>query len=55
LRLKGKGLRKQGGGNGDLYVTLKIMLPASEDAELTEFARRWSAAHAFDPRRNMGG
>jgi DnaJ-class molecular chaperone len=54
LRLKGKGLRKQGGGNGDLYVTLKIMLPASEDAELTEFARRWSAAHGFDPRRNMG-
>jgi DnaJ-class molecular chaperone len=53
LRLKGKGARKRNGEYGDIYVTLKIVLPETPDAELAEFARNWSHAGAHDPRRHM--
>ncbi|QRM55217.1 J domain-containing protein [Sinorhizobium sp. BG8] len=55
LRLKGKGLHRQGGGHGDAYVTLKIMLPAEPDQELAAFIQGWSAGKAEDPRKGMGG
>lgn len=53
LRLKGKGVAKAGGGHGDQYVTLKVMLPEKPDPELEEFIARWSKAQAYDPRRTM--
>jgi DnaJ-class molecular chaperone len=55
LRLKGKGAPKSGGEHGDVYVTLKIVLPETPDAELTEFVRKWSRAAHHDPRRHMEG
>lgn len=55
LRLKGKGLHKQGGGHGDAYVTLQVVLPQTPDHELTAFAERWEAGKAQAPRRHMGG
>lgn len=55
LRLKGKGVPKRGGGQGDLYVTLKIVLPETPDPELTEFIRSWGQAHAHDPRKHLEG
>jgi DnaJ-class molecular chaperone len=34
LRLKGKGVPKRGGGAGDVYVSLKIVLPDAPDQKL---------------------
>ncbi len=53
LRLKGKGLPKRNGDNGDLFVTLKIVLAQEPDAELTEFVSQWQPADSFDPRSNL--
>jgi DnaJ-class molecular chaperone len=55
LRLKGKGLHKPGGGHGDAYVTLQVMLPQASDPELTAFVEGWEAGKAQAPRRHMGG
>jgi DnaJ-class molecular chaperone len=54
LRLKGRGIAKRGGGHGDEYVTLRVMLPDPPDAALEEFVRGWSAGQAHDPRQKMG-
>jgi len=40
LRLKGKGLPKEG-GHGDLLVTPRIVLPEGADSELDQLMRRW--------------
>lgn len=55
LRLKGKGVAKRGGGSGDQYITVKVMLPENPDANLTAFATSWSAGEAQNPRRTWGG
>lgn len=49
LRLKGKGLPKQG-GHGDLFVSPRIVLPDAPDRELEEMMRRWREAGTADPR-----
>jgi len=57
LRLRGKGIhRKRRGGEttGDEYVTLKVMIGASGDADLAKFLEDWAKAHPTDPRRTMG-
>ena len=53
LRLRGKGAPKPGGGHGDQYVTLKVMLPEGGDVELAKLVREWAAKHPYDPRRGM--
>jgi DnaJ-class molecular chaperone len=57
LRLRGKGVqRKHRGGDsaaGDQYVTLKVVIGASGDAELAEFLKGWAETHPTDPRRAM--
>lgn len=53
LRLKGKGVVKRGGDAGDVYVTLKVMLPEQPDEQLTAFVKDWAAADTQDPRKNM--
>ncbi len=50
LRLKGKGAPRQGGGHGDQFVKLKIVLPRSPDSALSEFAANWAAGKTFNPR-----
>ncbi len=62
LRLRGKGIkrRRQGGETGagatagDQYVTLKIVIGASDDPDLAQFIEGWAATHPTDPRRAMG-
>jgi DnaJ-class molecular chaperone len=61
LRLRGKGIRKKRRGpqttgetTGDQYVTLKVMIGASGDAELAEFVKGWAEKHPTDPRAAMG-
>jgi DnaJ-class molecular chaperone len=53
LRLRGKGARNSAGGHGDEYVTLKVVLPDTIDAELEEFAQRWQAGKEQNPRRHL--
>jgi DnaJ-class molecular chaperone len=49
LRLKGRGI-----AGGDQFVTLKVMLPTDEEAELEAFLKNWEPRHPFDPRKHMG-
>jgi DnaJ-class molecular chaperone len=53
LRLRGKGVPREGGGRGDEYVTLKLMLPERPDPELEGFVAGWQSGKAQDPRRAM--
>lgn len=55
LRLKGKGVpaSKAAGAAGDQYVTLRVVLPDSEDAELKKFVEEWSKTHGYNPRHKM--
>ncbi|HTV32854.1 MAG TPA: DnaJ C-terminal domain-containing protein [Methylocella sp.] len=53
LRLRGKGLPNPHGGKGDLLVTLKIMLPEEEDAELQSLMRKWESQKPYNPRAGM--
>ncbi len=53
FRLKGKGLAKQGGGTGDLFVTTRIMLPDGNDAELEALMQKWRDRHPYNPRTDL--
>src|SRR3954470_20359153 len=57
LRLRGKGIRRRRQGKevtGDQYVTLKVVIGASNDPELAKFLEDWGKKHPTDPRRAMG-
>lgn len=53
FRLKGKGLSKSG-GTGDLFVTIRIMLPDGNDAELEALMEKWRDQHRYNPRSGLG-
>jgi DnaJ-class molecular chaperone len=53
LRLRGRGVRRPDGSQGDAYVTLRVVLPDSPDPELERFVTRWAAGKAHDPRAGM--
>lgn len=40
MRIKGRGLPAKGGGTGDLFVHVRIMLPEGGDSELEAFVRK---------------
>jgi DnaJ-class molecular chaperone len=52
LRVKGKGLPGKD-GPGDLYATVRIVLPEQGDAELDELMKKWRSSKPYDPRRDM--
>ncbi len=52
LRLRGKGAPQRGGGHGDEFVKLKIVLPKHTDPELETFASNWTAGRDFNPRED---
>ncbi len=54
LRLKGKGVARKDGTRGDVYATLKIVLPEKPDPELKAFVTGWSAGRQANPRQAMG-
>lgn len=41
LRLRGRGLRTEKGGRGDIYVTPRITLPEADDPTLQSLMREW--------------
>ncbi|MEA2876363.1 MAG: hypothetical protein QOF14_1559 [Hyphomicrobiales bacterium] len=53
FRLKGKGLPGKPNA-GDLYATVKIVLPDGKDAELEELMKKWREQNPHDPRKDLG-
>ena len=51
FRLKGKGMSSKDGA-GDLYVTVRIMLPGQHEPELEELMRKWRDQKPYDPRKD---
>ena len=51
LRLKEKGLARPGGGQGDQYVRLKIVVPPKPTEKEVELMRKLAAESSFDARR----
>jgi curved DNA-binding protein len=54
MRLAGRGLRKPGGGAGDLYVIPEIVFPPRWSDEQLDLLRRLAAGVHEDPRRGLG-
>jgi DnaJ-class molecular chaperone len=52
MRLKGKGAPRRGGGHGDQFVKLKVVLPKAPDPELEAFVSNWSKGKTFNPRED---
>jgi len=52
LRLKGKGAPRKGGGQGDQFVKLKIVLPRGPDPDLEAFVSNWAKGKDFNPRED---
>ena len=50
LRLRGQGLNKRGGGRGDLYVRLKVVVPTHPTDREKELYRELSGVSHFNPR-----
>jgi DnaJ-class molecular chaperone len=50
MRLKGKGAPRRGGGHGDQFAKLKVVLPKGPDPELEAFVSKWDKGKAFNPR-----
>jgi DnaJ-class molecular chaperone len=53
LRLRGKGIHRRGRTAGDQYVTLKVVIGASSDADLAQFVEEWAKRHPVDPRGDI--
>jgi DnaJ-class molecular chaperone len=54
LRLKGKGVpATKNVAAGEQYVTLRVVLPEGEDAELAEFVGEWAKGRGYNPRHKM--
>jgi DnaJ-class molecular chaperone len=52
MRLKGKGAPHRGGGSGDQFVKLKVVLPKTPDPELEAFVANWGRGKTFNPRED---
>ena len=52
MRLKGKGAPRRGGGHGDQFVKLKVVLPKPPDPELEAFVSNWEKGKTFNPRED---
>jgi len=55
MRLSGKGLPKPGGGAGDLYAVLEIVLPATLTEGEKKLYEELRSVSKFDPRQRFSG
>jgi curved DNA-binding protein len=53
IRLAGQGMPRSGGGAGDLYITVKVVLPTKLTDEDRDVVRKIGERHADDPRRHL--
>ncbi|MFC3050855.1 DnaJ C-terminal domain-containing protein [Kordiimonas pumila] len=54
LRLKGKGVKKKNTEDGNMYVTLKVVLPEDRDPELEKLMKQWPAKGGDTIRKKAG-
>jgi DnaJ-class molecular chaperone len=52
FRLRGKGFPSES-GNGDLFATIRVVLPERSDPELEAQMKRWRTDKKYDPRKDM--
>jgi DnaJ-class molecular chaperone len=52
FRLKGKGYPAKE-GRGDLFATVRIMLPAQTDADFEALMKKWRTEKPYDPRKDI--
>ena len=50
MRVRGRGVAKRGGGNGDLLVTVTVAVPQSMSAPAREALAEFATAQTDDPR-----
>jgi DnaJ-class molecular chaperone len=55
LRLRGKGLARPGGGRGDEYVRLKIVVPPQPTEKELELFQKLAEVSGYNPRAGDGG
>jgi molecular chaperone DnaJ len=58
LRVRGRGVPKRGGGNGDLLVTVKVAVPPNVEGAAQEALEAYAAAErssGFNPRAGWAG
>jgi DnaJ-class molecular chaperone len=55
LRLRYQGLNKRGGGRGDEYVKIRIVIPPRLTAKEKELFEKLAAESRFNPRELMAG
>jgi DnaJ-class molecular chaperone len=53
FRLRGKGFPAKD-GTGDLFVTVRLLLPEQRDPKLDELMRQWRDDKPYDPRKDLG-
>jgi len=53
IRLAGQGLPRKDGGFGDLYVTVRVVLPTKLTDEYKESIQKIAERHGDDPRRHL--
>ena len=53
IRLAGQGMQRVGAGFGDLFVTVKVVLPTKLSDEEKECIRKIGEGHAEDPRSHL--
>ena len=54
LRVRGKGLPRPGGGEGDLYAVLQIVTPSVLSDREKELYRELEKVSSFNPRAHFG-
>lgn len=54
MRLKGKGVPRTKGEAGDMFLTLKVILPDHDRDDLAAAAEKWAKKHNYDPRKKLG-
>lgn len=55
LRLRGQGLNRRGGGRGDQYVKLNIVIPSKLTDQEKELFKKLAAESRFNPRELVAG
>src|SRR5262245_21430924 len=55
LRLRGQGLNKRGGGRGDAYVKLKVVVPSHPTDREKQLYKDLAEASRFNPRTGLDG
>ena len=53
IRLAGQGMPRAGGGSGDLFVTVKLVLPTKLTDTEREYIQKIAAAHDEDVRAHL--